>query len=104
MSRPITKPKKIKRPDDMIVVEIDGILHDPYLPREQKLAILRDLILHKDTTPLEKKTCIEAHSILSGDTKETNTFVLRIEVMSEKELKDTIESRIIKPITDITTK
>jgi hypothetical protein len=104
MSRPITKPKKIKRPDDMIPVEIDGVIHDPYLPREQKLAILKDLILSKETTATEKKTCIEAHSILAGETKDTNTFVLKIEVMSEKELQDTIESRVIKPIKDIITK
>ena len=106
MARPRVKPLKpkiLKRPEDMHPITINGVISDPWLPREAKLAILVDLIKHPDTTTMEKRSCIEAHSILAGDTKESQTFVLKIESYTPDEIKSIIESRITKPlIPDIT--
>jgi hypothetical protein len=101
------RPRKIilKRPEDMKEVYVDEVLVDPWLPRQKKLAILKELILSEKSTPMEKKACIDAHNVLAGETQETNTFVLRIEVMNEGEIKSALESRITKPISnDLETK
>jgi hypothetical protein len=96
------RPRKIvlQRPDDMKEVYIDEVLIDPWMPKQQKLSILKELILSEKSTPMEKKACIDAHNVLAGETQETNTFVLRIEVMNEGEIKSAIESRVTKPIND----